>query len=324
MKLLKKTLLLNITIAACLTFPLFGSVPQTSEDLTDEQIREYSNYYQKEHIGIENLKYFIDGYPDITFTKRFDSTVKDWVITVKVPKEKNKKQTFEFYWCDGKMLPKSELPNKDEYWSLFTYYPKDVRNPVTFTETERNLIRDFGRVSNRRDAKTTPVFFFNAIYDTATRVSTENHIITIKFLDKYTNTHEYIVPALRRVEKKLIEESKTDKELYNFIHSFKSCDSYAWRSIEGTKIRSLHSLGIAIDFLPKDNHNKHLFWGWARDRYPEDWMDTSLYWRWIPPQKFIDIFESEGFIWGGKWVIWDNMHFEYRPEQLHYNQDYNW
>ena len=23
---------------------------------------------------------------------------------------------------------------------------------------------------------------------------------------------------------------------------------------------------------------------------------------------------SEGFIWGGYWAIWDNMHFEYHPE----------
>ncbi|MDR3191497.1 MAG: M15 family metallopeptidase, partial [Treponema sp.] len=25
-------------------------------------------------------------------------------------------------------------------------------------------------------------------------------------------------------------------------------------------------------------------------------------------------FENEGFIWGGKWGLYDNMHFEYRPE----------
>lgn len=25
---------------------------------------------------------------------------------------------------------------------------------------------------------------------------------------------------------------------------------------------------------------------------------------------------AEGFIWGGRWEIWDNMHFEYRPELL--------
>ena len=41
--------------------------------------------------------------------------------------------------------------------------------------------------------------------------------------------------------------------------------------------------------------------------------------RWMPPKKFIDIFEKEGFIWGGNWVNFDNMHFEYRPELLYFN-----
>ncbi|MCL2443985.1 MAG: M15 family metallopeptidase [Treponema sp.] len=27
-------------------------------------------------------------------------------------------------------------------------------------------------------------------------------------------------------------------------------------------------------------------------------------------------FESQGFIWGGKWQLFDTMHFEYRPEIL--------
>ena len=34
----------------------------------------------------------------------------------------------------------------------------------------------------------------------------------------------------------------------------------------------------------------------------------------------IDIFEDEGFIWGGKWMIWDNMHFEYHPELILFNK----
>ena len=32
----------------------------------------------------------------------------------------------------------------------------------------------------------------------------------------------------------------------------------------------------------------------------------------------IAIFESEGFIWGGRWWHYDTMHFEYRPEILCY------
>ena len=47
------------------------------------------------------------------------------------------------------------------------------------------------------------------------------------------------------------------------------------------------------------------------------------YWLWrgsgerhrIPPE-IVDIFERHGFIWGGKWLHYDTMHFEYRPELL--------
>ncbi|HQN03589.1 MAG TPA: M15 family metallopeptidase, partial [Rectinema sp.] len=48
----------------------------------------------------------------------------------------------------------------------------------------------------------------------------------------------------------------------------------------------------------------------------EDWMLIPLSERWMPPKRVIDIFEKEGFIWGGKWTVWDNMHFEYRPELI--------
>ncbi|MDY2825712.1 MAG: M15 family metallopeptidase, partial [Treponema sp.] len=40
-----------------------------------------------------------------------------------------------------------------------------------------------------------------------------------------------------------------------------------------------------------------------------------------PPQEIIDIFASEGFIWGGTWAVWDNMHFEYHPELIINSQD---
>ncbi|WP_372236783.1 M15 family metallopeptidase [Campylobacter pinnipediorum] len=28
----------------------------------------------------------------------------------------------------------------------------------------------------------------------------------------------------------------------------------------------------------------------------------------------VDVFEKNGFIWGGRWKHFDTMHFEYRPE----------
>ena len=53
---------------------------------------------------------------------------------------------------------------------------------------------------------------------------------------------------------------------------------------------------------------------------PDGWMTLPLDKRWMPPLKVIQAFESEGFIWGGKWPVWDNMHFEYRPELIEYTR----
>ena len=38
---------------------------------------------------------------------------------------------------------------------------------------------------------------------------------------------------------------------------------------------------------------------------------------WVAPLgPHVDAFEAEGFIWGGRWLHYDTMHFEYRPELL--------
>ena len=37
------------------------------------------------------------------------------------------------------------------------------------------------------------------------------------------------------------------------------------------------------------------------------------------PPSFVEVFEQHGFVWGGKWLYFDTIHFEYRPEALIYN-----
>jgi hypothetical protein len=32
--------------------------------------------------------------------------------------------------------------------------------------------------------------------------------------------------------------------------------------------------------------------------------------------EVVKAFEAFGFLWGGKWMTYDTMHFEYRPEIL--------
>ena len=88
---------------------------------------------------------------------------------------------------------------------------------------------------------------------------------------------------------------------------FPPAGTFNCRVIAGTKRKSAHGHGIAIDIATKHAH----YWRWTKPaaggRYP--------YRNSIPPE-IVAIFEKHGFIWGGRWYHYDSMHFEYRPELL--------
>ena len=276
-----------------------------------------------QNIGIGNLIYFERAYPDLTFTRRFNVQEGEWIITVKVPDKPGDKdghgKTFDFYWANGSFLPAEEFANKENYWSLLYSYPKELADPANYTDEQRERIKDFSSKESRKNGAGTPMFLFDAIYDSSTRRSLEQHISRIAFLGNKTNVHERMVEPLKKVEKQILDLAKTDSEVKAFLDNLKSNDGYYWRIIEGTKRKSFHSLGIALDVLPKSQGGKQIFWSWAADKYPDTWMLIPLKNRWMPPDSVIKIFEDEGFIWGGKWTIYDNMHFEYHPELIQYN-----
>ncbi|MBQ7158429.1 MAG: M15 family metallopeptidase [Treponema sp.] len=259
------------------------------------------------------------SYPDVVFSATYDFFQLDWRIDVTAPiwygkRGKQNKKSATFYWADGAMLPKDELPNRAKYWTLLYHYPEDLRDPATLSEMEIDMMREFSSKDNRQNSSGTPMFFFEFLYAAKSRVIIEDHIKSILLWNKKTKVHERILPALRRVESRVNELAKTDTEVSAFVTTLRSADAYYWRRIADTKRLSFHSLGIAVDVLPKSWRGKQIYWLWARNYYGADWMLTPLEKRWMPPASVIAIFEDEGFIWGGKWGIFDNMHFEYHPE----------
>lgn len=260
----------------------------------------------------EKLKIFQEAYPDIEFQAEWEEEVKDWKITMTLGERK-----IILYWANGAMLPKEELVNKDLFWSLL--YEYDYRKPLKepdFTKEEIEEIKKFGSDENRKSQAGTPMFFFDEIYDSKSRGKLETHIKGISFLGFRVNVHERIVQPLKEIESKINEASKTDKEVADFVKSISKNEGYYWRVIANTNRRSFHSLGIAIDIRPKSYKWKEVYWSWTKDKDPDGWMLTPQKNRWMPPQAVIDIFEDQGFIWGGKWIIFDNMHFEYHPELI--------
>lgn len=268
----------------------------------------------KEEIHIpEKLKIFQEAYPDITFESEWEKNVNDWKITMTLGEKE-----IILYWANGAMLPEDELKNKDLYWSLlYEYdYRKPLKDPANFTPQEIEEIKKFGSDENRKSQAGTPMFFFDEIYDSKTRGKLESHIKGISFLGFRVNVHERIVQPLKEIETKINEAAKTDKEVADFVKSISKNEAYYWRVIANTNRKSFHSLGIAIDIRPKSYKGKEVYWSWTKDKAPDGWMLTPLKNRWMPPQAVIDIFEDQGFIWGGKWIIFDNMHFEYHPELI--------
>ena len=296
----------------------------------------------------DEIKEFMRFYPDIEYTALYDMEAGDWKIDMtadlyfdRTSKPKSKK-TASFYWAGGKLLPKEELAKKDDYWVLQYTYENKLRDPKSYTQAEIAEITDFGSADNRKSQSGTPMFFFDWLYSAQSKTVIEDHIIRSTFLGKPTRIHERIYDALKRVEAKICQEAlitsdnlassseiskislKIDKnghllplkvrEIREFLASLKSTDAFHWREIAQTSRKSFHSYGIAIDLLPKKLGGKAIFWGWEKERSGDKWMMVPIEKRWIPPASVIQVFEEEGFIWGGYWVIFDNMHFEYHPE----------
>lgn len=274
---------------------------------TDRDEEDRADWAQTELTAKEELKIWKRCYPDVKFNLTWDAEVNDWKLTVV-----NYDKSYDFYWCNGKYLPKEQLNNQEKFWRVISHYQNKILDPAEFTPEMLERIRSFG--SNRKTGAVSSKFIFNAIYDSQTRLATEQHIQQITFLGKKSNVHSYIIPALRRVETRIYRAARTNDEVKDFIDTLYSAGAYNWREIRDVNTKSFHSFGIAIDLLPDNWGQKIVYWDYEKGNGNEDWMLIPLSERWMPPKAVVDIFYDEGFIWGGNWAVWDNMHFEYHPE----------
>jgi hypothetical protein len=91
-----------------------------------------------------------------------------------------------------------------------------------------------------------------------------------------------LVDPLKKAFKALIETGAV-KELRDYAGCFNI------RMKTGGKTLSTHAWGLAVDLNPSDNQ-----YG-KKPHFSE---------------KFVQCFESNGFVWGGRWKIPDGMHYE--------------
>jgi len=251
------------------------------------------------------LRAFQSSFPDNVSEVAFVDG--DWAITAGG-------QTF--FWAEGRLLPEAQRKNVESFDPhIFYYYPARPRSPDTFSpqciETIRNRASPQSRLS-RRDVS---YALHGVLYGGRTRTEVERMQERVVFLGRRITVHRMIAEPLRNVE----AEIRRWRGAEVFIASLESIYGHNWRPIAGTRRMSYHSWGLAIDIQPRRLDGKAIYWMWERHRN-RDWMLIPLENRWNPPDPVIRAFERHGFIWGGKWELFDNMHFEYRPELIEFNR----
>ena len=253
------------------------------------------------------LRSLLTAYPDKVSDLDYDFDVGDWYISVSGTR---------LYWAEGRLLPRNELHRINEWRPYVDYlYPVKVPHPDSFSPELIEQLNAKVLEVRRSSAKPYNVAFYDLLYDGATRRRIEEKIIREDYLGTRVSAHRDLFPRLRKIEARIQELAVTDPEIRLFLDNIQSIEGYNWREVADRPLRSNHSWGLAIDIMPRGWKNKNIYWYW-RSQFDDNWMLIPPERRWAPPDKVIAIFESEGFIWGGKWLLWDTIHFEYRPELL--------
>jgi hypothetical protein len=195
-------------------------------------------------------------------------------------------------WDDGRPHTRDEEtadpPDLEELFAT-PYVP----GPIVPVNGEGE-IEDPGRVRVEQ--------LFLATYG-SNRSEVMEHLGKIKFFGVRYRFHEKAIDALERVVERLQAALKENPKLLPFFTDIGG--TWQWRTIARSKNLSTHAWGIAIDL----NVERGYYWRWQRPKLPLKWRNKV-------PQPVVDAFEAEGFIWGGRWLHYDTMHFEYRPELL--------
>jgi hypothetical protein len=220
-----------------------------------------------------------------------------------------------YYYAESRLLPENLREEAANYRPIQFYrYPAELppwaERPPEETERLSNL-----RNNNRRSTLLRSSFFMDALWQAHDRNESYSNLRTVNFLGKSTRVHRLIQEPLSLVEERIQTIARTDPQIQTWINSIHYLESWNWRNIAESQSRSYHSYGVAIDILPRSLAGKQTYWLWSAD-WREDWWNVPYNERYHPPAAVVSAFEVHGFVWGGKWFLYDTMHFEYRPEVM--------
>jgi hypothetical protein len=224
-----------------------------------------------------------------------------------------------YYYAGGRLLPESLTDKAADYDPQpFYNYPAELPPWKEPSPEEAARYRDMAANRNRRPSKRSQQFF-DSLWRAHPRDESYERVKSIRFLGRTVMVHYSILEELSLVEEQILAAAKTDPEVRAWIDGISTLDGWNWRGIADTQSRSFHAYGTAVDILPKSLGGKETYWLWAA-RKKNEWWNVAYNARFHPPGAVIKAFEANGFIWGGKWLFYDTMHFEYRPEILRLNE----
>ena len=310
----KLTVLFFILASSAFLFPgsrraVSEPVPQSyqfeEETLEPRQIEpgQASNQTRAEQV----MRAFAEAYP--RQIERVEFRNGDWALLLR--------GTW-YYYAEGKLLPENLLASAANY-SPQPFYNYQIELPPWRAPSaeENTRLRDMVNNRNRNPPRRSP-HFFDDLCRAHNRAESYDRVKTFNFLGKSTLVHYMILENLSIIEEQINAAAANDPQVMTWKNNISSLSCWNWRNIADTQSRSFHAYGLAIDITPRSLGGRETYWLWASARRA-DWWNISYNERFHPPQKVIKIFETYGFIWGGKWLFFDTMHFEYRPEILIFN-----
>jgi len=301
------SLLLVCTAIACQKNESDRIPSQPAENnalMTGETSGENSSQSAEENRGEQVLRALAKAYPDRVNAVEFDDG--DWSILVYGER---------FYFAGGRLLPSSLREELNQFAPMpFYVYQKELPPWVLPTQEESSRIREQTRARNTNQLKRS-THFTDALWRSRNRDESWEHIKQIRFLGIPVQVHYSILVQLSLIEEQILRAAKTNNAVRQWVNNLSSVEGWQWRNIASSENRSYHAYGAAIDLVPKSYSGLEAYWLWTSGKNIE-WWNVPYSKRFHPPDEVIKIFESFGFIWGGKWRYYDTIHFEYRPEIL--------
>jgi hypothetical protein len=233
--------------------------------------------------------------------KAEDLTALDAVIRA-YPEQLAGYDATDLIWRDGTRTPLSDGQPEKSFEEMLRHGSilDQISRPYPAgTAAASVAYGDPGRVRNRA--------FFDKMYGDCRRGEVAPRLVPVLWLPRSWG-HTVEITSVNGVAARLAQISEELDALSPALrrYAYPPGGAYNCRNVADTGEPRMHSWGAAIDINPAHAD----YWLWHRSGTINSGAVNEI------PPEIVDIFERHGFIWGGKWLHYDAMHFEYRPELL--------